>query len=163
MDGGGGISEKEVKGGGGRAGTGRMSAWRREDMLSAVRNFLLRVFSEASALELKTFHCAKFWAQNVTKTDFPQNFPQGEHLLTSASSFRTPGPATVPSHKCCIPLLVKAGPNRTRQSLASTGSALAVACDILLSSRLPHKCRYPPVCLPPPQESFEAIFCLEDR
>ena len=46
-------------------------------------------------------------------------------MFASTLSLRASGPATVLSHKCCI--LVKARPKRTRQSLASTVSALAVA------------------------------------
>ena len=49
------------------------------------------------------------------------------HLLASTLPLRAPGPATMLSHKCCIPLLVKAEPNCVRQSLASTVSARVVA------------------------------------
>ena len=40
---------------------------------------------------------------------------------------RAPAPATVLSHKCCIPLLSKTRPNCTRQLLASTVSVHAIA------------------------------------
>ena len=41
------------------------------------------------------------------------------HLLASALSLRAPGPATLLSHKCCSPLLVKARPSEVAKKSVS--------------------------------------------
>ena len=83
-------------------------------------------------------------------------------MLASTLSLRTPGPATVLSHKCCvpvIPLLLTARPNCSQQSLAGTVSALVVA-----TTSYCHPDRHANVitpCLPTPCLNLQRLFLEE--
>ena len=61
------------------------------------------------------------------------------HLLASTLSLRAAGPATILSHRCNIPFLLKDDHIARHNQLPVRTCG---RCDVVLSSRSPHKCRF---------------------